>query len=104
MEETYTITMRGEFFLGDFTESQTRTLSLSRDPDLFRIIVDYLSSYEVLQLDESVIPKRMRPDAVLRNLLTDVKYYLLDGLVSQLSQTNRSRPRPQKPLPRRISF
>jgi hypothetical protein len=104
MSETYTVIMRGEpflltrdqiefdspnyftsCFLGEFAESQTRTLSLSRDPDLFRIIVDYLSGYNVLPLYESVIPKRMSPEAALENLHIDAKYYLLDGLVNQIT-------------------
>ncbi|KAG8687847.1 hypothetical protein FRC09_013250, partial [Ceratobasidium sp. 395] len=52
-------------FLGEFTESRTRTLTLSRDPELFRIILDHLSGYEVLPLHQSVIPNRMSPDLVL---------------------------------------
>jgi hypothetical protein len=103
MPETYTVLMRKETFyltrdqvefdspnyftycfLGDLTESQVRTLHLSRDPELFHLIIDYLSGYKVLPLQESGIPKRMSLDTALQNLLIDAEFYLLDGLVQQL--------------------
>ncbi|KAG8687214.1 hypothetical protein FRC08_012104 [Ceratobasidium sp. 394] len=103
MSEIYTVIMRGEkitltrdqvdfdspnyftsCFLGEFTESQTRTVTLSRDPDLFRIIIDYLSGYKVLPLHESALPRRMGMDAALFNLLVDAQFYLLDGLITQI--------------------
>jgi hypothetical protein len=103
MPETYTVLMRKETFyltrdqvefdspnyftycfLGDFTESQIRTLQLSRDPELFQIIIDYLSGYKILPLQEGGIPKRMSLDTALQNLLIDAEFYLLDRLVQQL--------------------
>lgn len=106
MSETYTIHMRDETFnltkdqiefdspnyftscfLGDFAESQTRTLRLSRNPDLFKIIIEYLSSYHVLPLAESAIPKLMDRPLALQNLRVDAEFYLLNGLVSQLANT-----------------
>ncbi|KAG8783845.1 hypothetical protein FRC12_019292 [Ceratobasidium sp. 428] len=68
------------YFFGNSAASQTRTLTLSRDPDLFKIVLDHLSGYEVIPLHASVIPKRMSPDLALRNLLADAQFYLLDGL------------------------
>lgn len=68
-------------FLGDFQESQTRTLEISRDPDLFGIIVDYLCGYTVLPLKESIIPSRMSLETALVNLRADAEFYQLDGLV-----------------------
>ncbi|KAG9124428.1 hypothetical protein FRC07_011670 [Ceratobasidium sp. 392] len=76
-------------FLGDFAESESRTLSLSRDPDLFKIVFDYLSGYEVLPLRESALPKRMSPHIALRNLLIDARFYLLDGLIDQISSATQ---------------
>ncbi|KAG8790789.1 hypothetical protein FRC12_011014 [Ceratobasidium sp. 428] len=109
MSETYTVIIHGgpfvltrdqiEFdspnyftscFLGEFTEARTRTLTLSRDPELFRIILDHLSGYEVLPLHQSVIPKRMSPEVALRNLLVDAQFYLLDGLVRAIRQIGSS--------------
>ncbi|KAG9124429.1 hypothetical protein FRC07_011671 [Ceratobasidium sp. 392] len=105
MPEAYTVVMRGqdflltrdqiEFdspnyftscFLGEFTEAQTRTLTLSRDPDLFKIVIDHLSGYDVLPLHDSVIPQRMNSDAALRNLLADAQFYQLDGLMDRINR------------------
>ncbi|EUC56779.1 BTB domain protein, putative [Rhizoctonia solani AG-3 Rhs1AP] len=70
-------------FLGDFKEAQSHHLKLSRDPDLFFIISDYLCGYEVLPLSDQVIPARMSPEIALENLKTDAEFYQLDGLVEQ---------------------
>ncbi|EUC53457.1 BTB domain protein [Rhizoctonia solani AG-3 Rhs1AP] len=98
-DTTYTITIRGrdflltksqiEFdspnyftscFLGDFHEAETRHLKLSRDPDLFLIISDYLCGYEVFPLSHRVSPTRMSSALVLTNLRIDAAFYQLDGL------------------------
>lgn len=72
-------------FLGDFQESQTRTLEISRDPVLFGIVYDYLCGYTVIPLDESVIPARMSPATALINLRVDAEFYQLDGLIELCS-------------------
>ncbi|KAG8783846.1 hypothetical protein FRC12_019293 [Ceratobasidium sp. 428] len=77
-------------FLGEFAESRTRTLTLSRDPELFGIILDHLSGYEVLPLHSSAIPKRMSQELALHNLLVDARFYLLDGLSQRISSTTQS--------------
>ncbi|KAG9085758.1 hypothetical protein FRC06_003461 [Ceratobasidium sp. 370] len=103
MSETYTVTMRGESFiltqdqiefdspnyftscfLGEFAESKARAVTLSRDPDLFRIVLDYLGGYKVLPLHESVVTERMGKDTAIFNLLVDAQFYQLDGLISQV--------------------
>lgn len=68
-------------FLGNFQESQTRTVKISRDPVLFGIIFDYLCGYTVLPLTAGVIPSRMSPETALINLQVDAEFYQLDGLV-----------------------
>ncbi|KAG8715167.1 hypothetical protein FRC08_010915 [Ceratobasidium sp. 394] len=109
MSETYNIIMRGETFtltrdqvefdspnyftscfLGEFTESRTRTLTISHDPELFKIILDYLSGYEVLPIYTSVIPSRMNLDLTLRNLLVDARFYLLDRLIRRIGSSMKS--------------
>ncbi|KAF8671833.1 hypothetical protein RHS04_08119 [Rhizoctonia solani] len=70
-------------FLGDFKESQTRHIKLSRDPDLFLIISDYLCGYKVLPLNDRVIPKRMSPELALENLRADAEFYQLDNLIKE---------------------
>ncbi|KAG8741378.1 hypothetical protein FRC10_002943 [Ceratobasidium sp. 414] len=105
-EITYTVITRGEIFtltrdqvefdspnyftscfLGESAESQTRTLTLSRDPNLFMIVLDYLSGYEVLPLHDSALPKRMGPDVARRNLLADARFYRLDRLADQINSS-----------------
>ncbi|KAH7332671.1 hypothetical protein B0J17DRAFT_548308, partial [Rhizoctonia solani] len=70
-------------FLRDFSEAQSRTLKLSRDPDLFQVIVNYLCGYAVLPLSDDFRPAFMTPATVLTNLRTDAVFYQLDGLVEQ---------------------
>ncbi|KAF8601050.1 hypothetical protein BDV93DRAFT_546022 [Ceratobasidium sp. AG-I] len=68
-------------FLGDFQESQTRTLEISRDPDLFRIVLNYLCGYTILPLSEAAIPMTMTLGTALINLRVDAEYYQLNGLI-----------------------
>lgn len=68
-------------FLGNFREAQTRRLSLSRSPELFEIIVDYLSGRKVLPLDQESIPAHMSPETALAKLRTEAVFYQLDGLI-----------------------
>ncbi|KAF8601058.1 hypothetical protein BDV93DRAFT_475845 [Ceratobasidium sp. AG-I] len=68
-------------FLGNFKESQTRSLEVSRDPVLFGIVFDYLCGYTVLPLSADMIPKRMSLANALINLRVDADFYQLDGLV-----------------------
>ncbi|KZV82664.1 hypothetical protein EXIGLDRAFT_778306 [Exidia glandulosa HHB12029] len=87
MLDKYTIILRGEpftlygdqiefdgpnyftnLFLGDFAESQTRVVELSRSPLLFRILVEYMSGYEVLPLQPASIPPTMSLEMALQNL------------------------------------
>lgn len=74
-------------FLGEFAESQTRTVHLSRSPELFRILVDYMSGYNVLPLAPSAIPATMTVDTALDNLQRDAEFYGLQRLVLLLRRT-----------------
>ena len=68
-------------FLGEFRESQTRTIEIWRDPTLFAIILDYLCGYTVFPLKETQIPSRMTLATAVLNLRADAEFYQLDGLV-----------------------
>ncbi|CAE6513434.1 unnamed protein product [Rhizoctonia solani] len=100
LEEMYQVVVEGEVFrltrsqiefdspnyfttslLGDFRESDTRRLDIPRHPGLFKIIMRYLSGYEVLPLSYSLIPKDMSSQAALANLRVDADFYQLDGLI-----------------------
>ena len=70
-------------FLGDFVESESRVVRLDRNPDLFYIIRDYLSGYDVLPLEQGSVP-RMGVQAATKSLLKDAEFYMLSGLVTRL--------------------
>lgn len=59
-------------------------LILHRDPYLFKLIEAYLSGYPILPLPEEWLPKYMSPEAALKALLVDAKYYELTRLVDIL--------------------
>ncbi|KZV82403.1 hypothetical protein EXIGLDRAFT_843787 [Exidia glandulosa HHB12029] len=103
MPDRYTIILRGksfvlyrdqidvdspnyftELFLGDAPEAQTQSVELSRSPELFRFIVDYMSGYAVLPLNQAMLPPTMTPDLARANLLRDAEIYKLRGLVKLL--------------------
>ncbi|KZV79769.1 hypothetical protein EXIGLDRAFT_846226 [Exidia glandulosa HHB12029] len=103
MPDRYTIILRGksfvlyrdqidvdspnyftELFLGDAREAQTQSVELSRSPELFRFIVDYMSGYAVLPLNQAMLPPTMTPDLARANLLRDAEIYKLRGLVKLL--------------------
>ncbi|KAL5632281.1 hypothetical protein ACGC1H_000327 [Rhizoctonia solani] len=79
-------------FLGDFEESKTLHLKLSRDPGLFRIISDYLCGYTIFPLADQAVPARMSPELVLANLKIDAEFYQLDGLVEQCESRITQKP------------
>ncbi|CAE6406317.1 hypothetical protein ACGC1H_000330 [Rhizoctonia solani] len=104
-EESYTIFVQGEkftlshsqitfdspnyfttCFLGDFHESQTRSVELTRSPHMFPLIRDYLCGYMVLPLNDHSIPKGMTVTQTISNLKADALFYQLEGLVGQCDE------------------
>ncbi|KDN34339.1 hypothetical protein RSAG8_12570, partial [Rhizoctonia solani AG-8 WAC10335] len=77
-------------FLGDFREGQTKRLVLTRNLELFQLVVEHLCGYEIFPLDDKTIPSHMPPDAVLRNLRADALFYQLDGLVKSCDEIIKS--------------
>ena len=59
-------------------------LILHRDPYLFKLIEAYLSGYPILPLPEEWLPKYMSPEAALKALMVDARYYELTRLVEIL--------------------
>ncbi|EUC56893.1 BTB domain protein, putative [Rhizoctonia solani AG-3 Rhs1AP] len=84
-------------FLGDFRKAETKRLELSRNPDLFRLILEHLCGYEILPLDDNVIPSHMLIDSVLRNLQADALFYQLDGLIKSCNEVIAPRGVPGLP-------
>lgn len=72
-------------FLGEFSEAASRTLSLDSDPQLFSVIVDYLSGYPILPLDREELPRRMTVAKATRYLAKDADYLGLTRLSSMLA-------------------
>ncbi|KEP46231.1 putative BTB domain protein [Rhizoctonia solani 123E] len=83
-------------FLGDFREAQTKRLEISRNPELFKLIMEHLCGYDILPLDDNAVPSHVSLDTVLRNLRADALFYQLEALVEACediidpSKTNRS--------------
>lgn len=69
------------YLLGEPVESQTRRVKLSRDPDLFPVIMDYLCGYAIFPLKPKFILDSSSEDNTVSNLLRDAEFFKLDGLV-----------------------
>ncbi|KAG8753374.1 hypothetical protein FRC11_007483 [Ceratobasidium sp. 423] len=70
-------------FLGDFSEAQSRSVQLTRSPEIFPLIRQYLCGYMVLPLNDHIIPKGMTATQTIANLRADALFYQLEGLVLQ---------------------
>jgi hypothetical protein len=68
-------------FLGSFAEAESRRVELARNPDIFRIIIDYMSGYPIVPLSDVSVP---RMTAIVANqcLLVDAEFYGLRSLVT----------------------
>jgi hypothetical protein len=83
-------------FLGSFTEARTRTLSLDRNPELFALVVEYLSGYTILPIEPRSLPPTMGVDTALRNLRTDADFFDLRALSAQLQISPTPPPTPPR--------
>jgi hypothetical protein len=63
-----------------FLETRRTRLLLSRNLDLFMLILDYLSGYTILPISDNALPQMSRGN-VLKNLRVDAEYYSLKGLI-----------------------
>lgn len=69
-----------EHFLHTGSEPHRRQILLSRNPQLFSLIVEYLCGYAILPIHDAALPTRMSRETVLGNLRVDAEYYKLEGL------------------------
>ncbi|GAA6059545.1 hypothetical protein JCM10212_006043 [Sporobolomyces blumeae] len=69
-----------------FIEAATRQLVTDRDPALFRLVVEYLSGYDVVPLHAGNVPPTMTIEQARRNLLRDADYFGLEGLADALQR------------------
>jgi hypothetical protein len=58
-------------FLGDFAEASSHNMKLDSNPDIFSLIVEYLSGYPILPLDEAMVPRQMSVQSATRYLVKD---------------------------------
>lgn len=88
------------YFLDETEEAEPRTLELSRDPDLFRIILDYLSGYSIFPLSDKHLPPHSPSQTILQNLLADAAFYDLRGFLKLCQdQTYVREPTPLEEVP-----
>lgn len=80
-----------KYFFDHTPEAEPRVLELSRDLDLFRIVLDYLSGYSVFPLTEKHIPAYSSSQAVLQDLVADATFYELGGLLRHCQDQNHTR-------------
>ncbi|KAH8115024.1 hypothetical protein DFH11DRAFT_1590989 [Phellopilus nigrolimitatus] len=73
------------YFFGDFAESGTTVVHVDRSPELFAIIVEYLSGYTILPLAAKALPRTMDGRTALLNLVEDAAFYGLSGLYAHLT-------------------
>jgi hypothetical protein len=59
-------------------------LFLDRDPDIFALIVQYLSGYDILPIPASAIPRTFTLESAKRALVRDAELLCLSGLRSVL--------------------
>jgi hypothetical protein len=81
-------------FLGEFSEAESHSVNIDTDPGLFKIIVDYLSGYDILPLDAKALPHRMTMVRATRYLAKDADYLGLNGLQALLLSSEEILPDP----------
>lgn len=72
------------YFTAQLVDGPEDELELSRDPYLFRIIIDYLNGYTVLPIRQDRLPPKMSREVALANLRVDAEFYQLHGLLDIL--------------------
>ena len=73
--------------LGDFAEAGEKKLVLDRHPATFSLILDHLSGYRVLPLDDDVARQvNLAAPRLLRYLRDDADYYGLERLAQLLKE------------------
>ncbi|CAE6454402.1 unnamed protein product [Rhizoctonia solani] len=92
-------------FIDEHSENPQLPMRLSRNPQLFSVILEYLCGYTILPLRREVLPPGMHYGMALDNLRVDARYYGLGNLVKLLDenrQTTVEAPNPPEPAPTAI--
>ncbi|CAE6481247.1 unnamed protein product, partial [Rhizoctonia solani] len=67
-------------------------MRLSRNPDIFSIIVEYLCGYKIFPLRKELLPPGMSHEMTMENLRVDARYYGLSNLVQLLREDGEMVP------------
>ncbi|KAI5119283.1 hypothetical protein M0805_008062 [Coniferiporia weirii] len=73
------------YFFSGFKESGSTCMHVDRNPDLFALIVEYMSGYEILPLAAKALPRTMDTRTALRNLAEDAAFFGLTRLYALLT-------------------
>jgi hypothetical protein len=83
----------GNYFANYFATNRTNTLTLEKDPVLFRHIQTHLRGYNVFPIPEGFLPSYMDEMTALQNLQNDANVYglgRLERLVAEQIQRRTS--------------
>ncbi|QRV82894.1 hypothetical protein RhiJN_10910 [Ceratobasidium sp. AG-Ba] len=78
------------YFL-DMNEFPGRKLEISRDPEVFKIVLRYLNGYHVVPLDHGLIAPSSTTTRTLADLEADAEFFQLSKLV-QMCRSERTAP------------
>ncbi|KAH8913938.1 hypothetical protein BT69DRAFT_1343827 [Atractiella rhizophila] len=73
-------------FFGEFEEANSHSIRIDVHPQLFKIVIDYLSGYDVFPISDTAVPSTMSKDTVLKNLLKDAAFLDLDHFTQLLQE------------------
>ncbi|KAH8915765.1 hypothetical protein BT69DRAFT_1340928 [Atractiella rhizophila] len=73
-------------FFGEFEEANSRSVRIDAHPQLFKIVIDYLSGYDVFPIADTAIPSTMSKDTALKNLMKDAAFLDLDRFTQLLQE------------------
>ncbi|KAG8706374.1 hypothetical protein FRC08_001114 [Ceratobasidium sp. 394] len=80
-------------FLDDSGHRIRESLEVSRDSDIFKLVLRYLNGYQVIPLHDSLIPASSTRAAALADLRADAEFYQLDGLLQACKSEGPSDPK-----------
>ncbi|KAG9079985.1 hypothetical protein FRC06_007211 [Ceratobasidium sp. 370] len=80
-------------FLDDSGHRIRESLEISRDPDIFKLVLRYLNGYHVIPLHGGLIPPSSTATAALADLRADAEFYQLGGLLRACKSEESSNPK-----------
>ncbi|KAF8601074.1 hypothetical protein BDV93DRAFT_608308 [Ceratobasidium sp. AG-I] len=75
----------------DQVRNKNTRLDISRDPDIFDLVLRYLNGYHVLPIHDRLVPPTSTPETVLADLRADAEFYQLRGLLDLCDAAGQKR-------------